>query len=93
MGSRTRNLTKRAYLLSIGKGRDENGSDTNEYHGYYIYFHISFWIRIRIRMVSTTPDRIRLDIDIINIRFDYSDTDTVTNVEYPNSDTNGSKPL
>ena len=32
-------------------------------------------------------DRIGLDIDIINMRFDYSDTDTVSDVEYPDSDT------
>ena len=31
-------------------------------------------------------DRIRLDIDIINMRFDYSDMDTVSDVEYPDSD-------
>jgi hypothetical protein len=37
-------------------------------------------------------DRIRLDIDIINMRFEYSDTDTVSDVEYPNSDTNRSEP-
>jgi hypothetical protein len=36
-------------------------------------------------------DMIRLDIDIINIRFDYLDTDTVSDVEYPDSDTNSSK--
>jgi hypothetical protein len=34
-----------------------------------------------------------LDIDIINMRFQYSDTDTVSDVEYPNSDTNRSEPL
>jgi hypothetical protein len=38
-------------------------------------------------------DRIRLDIDIINMRFEYSDTDTVLDVEYSNSDTDRSKPL
>jgi len=32
-------------------------------------------------------DMIRLDIDIINMRFDYSDTDTVSDVEYLDSDT------
>jgi len=32
-------------------------------------------------------DTIRLDIDIVNMRFDYSDTDTVSDVEYPDSDT------
>jgi hypothetical protein len=39
------------------------------------------------------PDKIRLDIDIINIQFEYSDTDAVSDVEYPDSDTDGSKPL
>ena len=38
-------------------------------------------------------DRIRLDIDIINMRFDYSDTDTVSDVEYPDSDMDRSEPL
>jgi hypothetical protein len=28
------------------------------------------------------------DIDIINIQFEYSDTDTVLDVEYPDSNTN-----
>ena len=32
-------------------------------------------------------DSIRLDIDIINMRFEYSDTDTVSDVGYP--DLNG----
>ena len=27
-------------------------------------------------------DRIQLDIDIINIRFEYSDTDTISDIEY-----------
>jgi len=31
-------------------------------------------------------DRIRLDIDIINIRFEYLDTDTLSDVEYSDSD-------
>ena len=35
----------------------------------------SFWL-----------DKIWLDVDIINIRFKYSDTDTVSDVEYSNSD-------
>jgi hypothetical protein len=38
-------------------------------------------------------DTIRLDIDIINLRFKYSDTNTVLDVEYPDSDTDGLKPL
>ena len=33
--------------------RDENGSDTDGYHLYYICFYISALIRIRIRIVST----------------------------------------
>ena len=73
--------------------RDENGSDTDRYHRYYICFHISVRIRIRIRIVSTMSDRIRLDIDIINMRFEYSDTDTVSDVGYPDSDTDRSQPL
>ena len=47
----------------------------------YICFHISSRIRIRIRIVSAMPDMIRLDVDIINMRFEYSDTDTVSDVE------------
>jgi hypothetical protein len=39
------------------------------------------------------PDRIRLDIDIINMRFKYSDTDTVLDIEYPDSDTDKSNPV
>ena len=73
--------------------RDENRSDTDGYHRYYICFHISVRIRIRIRIVSTMSDRIRLDIDIINMRFEYSDTDTVSDVGYPDSDTDISQPL
>ena len=72
---------------------DENGSETDGYHRYYICFHISVRIRIRIRIVSTISDRIRLDIDIINMRFEYSDTDTVSDVGYPDSDTNRSQPV
>ena len=74
-------------------GRDENGSDTDGYHRYYICFHIFVWIQIRIRIVSTMSDMIRLDIDIINMRFEYSDTDTVSDVGYPDSDTDRSQPL
>jgi hypothetical protein len=39
------------------------------------------------------PDRIHLDIDIINMRFGYSDMDTISDVEYPDSDIDKSKPL
>ena len=44
-------------------------------------------------MVSTMPDMIQLDIDIINMRFEYLDTNMVSDVEYPDSDTDKSKPL
>ena len=74
-------------------GRDENGSDTNGYHRYHICFHIFGRIRIRIRIMSIMSDKIRLDVDIINIQFKYSDTDTVSDVEYSVSDTDRSKPL
>ena len=82
--------------MSLSSGvlaRDENGSDTDGYHRYYICFHISVRIRIRIWIVSTMSDRIRLDIDIINMRFEYSDKDTVSDVGYPDSDTDRSQPL
>jgi len=36
--------------------------------------------------VSTMSDRIRFGIDIINMRFEYSDTDTVLDIEYLDSD-------
>ena len=38
-------------------------------------------------------DRIRLHIDIMNMRFEYSDTDTVSDVEYSDLDTDRSEPL
>jgi hypothetical protein len=74
-------------------GRDENGSDTDEYHRYYICFHISIPIRIRIRIILSILDRIRLGINITNMRFEYSNTDTVSDVKYPDSDMDRSKPL
>jgi hypothetical protein len=74
-------------------GRDENRSDIYGYRWYHICFRIFVWIWIRIRIVSTISDRIHLDIDIIHMRFEYSDTDTISNVEYPNSDMDRSKPL
>jgi hypothetical protein len=43
--------------------------------------------------VLTMPDRIQLDIDIINMRFEHSDTDMVSDVEYPDSDTDRFKPF
>ena len=73
--------------------RDENGSDTDGYHSYHICFHISGRIRIRIRIMSIMPDKIQLDVDIMNIRFKYSDTDTVSDVEYSNSNTDISEPF
>ena len=82
-----------AALSWCGTTRDENGSDMDGYHRYYICFHISVQIWIRIRIVSTMSDRIRLDIDIINMQFEYSDTDTVSDVGYPASDTDRSQPL
>ena len=43
------------------------------------------------------PDRIRLDVDIINViigyGFEYSDMDTVSDVEYSDSNTDRSEPL
>jgi len=72
--------------------RDENGSDTDGYHRYYICFHISVRIRIRIRIVLTISDRKRLDIDFINIRFEYSDMNTISDIEYLDSDTDRFKP-
>ena len=73
--------------------RDENRLDTDGYHRYYICFHISFQIRIQIRIVSTMPDMIRLGIDIINMRFEYSDMDTVSDVGYLDLDTDRSQHL
>ena len=43
--------------------------------------------------MSIMSDKIRLDVDIINIRFKYSDTDTVSDIEYLDSDMDRSKPL
>jgi hypothetical protein len=73
--------------------RDENRSDMDGYHWYYICFHISAWIQIRIRIVLTIPDRIQLDINIINMWFEYSDMDTISDVEYLDSDMDRFKPL
>jgi hypothetical protein len=63
------------------------GTKTDGYQSYYICFYISVRIRIRIQIVSTMPDMTQLDIDTINIRFEYLNTDTVSDVEYPDSDT------
>jgi len=43
--------------------------------------------------MSIMSDKIRLDVDIINIRFKYLNTDTVSDVEYSDSDMDRSKPL
>ena len=40
--------------------------------------------------MSTMPDSIRLDIDIINMQFEYSDTDMLSYIKYPDSDTDTS---
>jgi hypothetical protein len=47
----------------------------------------------QIGIVSTMLDMIRLNINIINMRFEYSNTDTVSDVKYSDSDTNRFKPL
>jgi hypothetical protein len=39
------------------------------------------------------PDNIRMDIDSINMRFEYLDMDTVSDIEYPDSDTDRFKAL
>ena len=67
----------------------KNGSDTDGYHGYYICFYIFS----RIRIVSAMPDMILFDVDIINMRFKFSNTDAVSDDEYPDLDTNRSKLL
>jgi len=43
--------------------------------------------------MSIMSDKIRLNVDIINIRLKYSDTDTVSDVEYSDSDTDKSESL
>jgi hypothetical protein len=47
--------------------RMKNGSDTNGYHRYHIYFHSFGQIWIRIRVISIILDKIGLDVNIINI--------------------------
>ena len=73
--------------------RDKNRSDTDGYYRYHICFHVfgRIWIRICIR--STISDKIRLDVNIINIRFKYSDTVMVSDIEHSDSDTDRSEPL
>jgi len=39
------------------------------------------------------PDRIGIEANIINMRFEYSDIDIISDIEYPNSDTNRYKPF
>jgi hypothetical protein len=43
--------------------------------------------------LSTILDRIRLNINIVNMGFEYSDTNTVSDVEYPDSNTDRFEPL
>ena len=81
------------HFTACSVGRDENGSDTDGYHRYYICFYIFVRIRIQIRIVSTMSDMIRLDIDIINMRFEYSNTDAVSDIEYLDSDMDRSELL
>jgi len=84
---------KTTYFKTITASSDENGSDTDGYHPYHICFHIFGRIRIRIRIMSIImSDKIQLDVDIINIRFKYSDTDTISDVEYSDSDMGRSEP-
>ena len=78
----TRGQMVAAYRPLRVRAKDENGLNMDGYYLYYICFHISVRIWIRIRIVSTIPDMIRLDIGIINMRFEYSDTDTVSDVGY-----------
>ena len=37
---------------------------------------------------ATMSDKIQLDIDIISIRFEYSNTNTVSDIEYPDLNIN-----
>jgi len=62
-------------------------SNMDGYYRYYICFRIFYQIWIRIQIVSTMSDKIQLDVDIINIRFKYSDTNTVSDVEHSDSHT------
>ena len=73
--------------------RDENGSDMDGYHRYYICFHISVRIRIQIRIISAMSNMIRLGIYIPIMRFKYSNTDTVSDIKYLDSDTDKSERL
>jgi len=43
--------------------------------------------------MSIMSDKVQLNVDIINILFKHLDTDTVSDVEYSDSDTDRSKPL
>jgi hypothetical protein len=43
--------------------------------------------------MSTMPDKIRFDVDIINMRLEFSDMDTVSDIKYLNSDTDKSEHL
>jgi hypothetical protein len=69
--------------------RDENGLDTDENHRYYICFHIS--VQIQIQNMDNIYQLCWIGYywvyNITNMRFKYLDTDTVLDVEYPDSDT------
>jgi hypothetical protein len=43
--------------------------------------------------MSAMSDKIRFDVDIINMRLEFSDTDTVSDIKYMNSDTDRSEHL
>jgi len=43
--------------------------------------------------MSSILDKIRLDVDIVNIQFWNSDMDTVSDVDYSDSNMDKSKPL
>jgi hypothetical protein len=58
----------------------------------YLFLYFCQDSNLNIDSVAIS-DRIGLDIDIINIRFEYSNTDTISDVKYPNSDTDKSEPL
>jgi hypothetical protein len=72
--------------------RDENRSDMDG--SFILYLFLYFYSEsIQIRIVLNLSDMIRLNIDIINMRFEYSDTVTVSDVKYLDSDTDMSQLL
>jgi NADH:ubiquinone oxidoreductase subunit F (NADH-binding) len=60
-----------------------------------IIFVFIFLVGFGFEYGQCQPCRIGYDwiVDIINMLFKYSDTDTVSDVEYPDSDTDRSEPL